>query len=63
MASTCCQSIADSYPHGPTFELDIQSSNAPASLDAQSLGFAACFDLSTVDEPVPIDDRQFQLAP
>jgi hypothetical protein len=62
MASTRCQSIAASYPYGSIFEFDIQSSKHPASSDGQSLGFAACFNLSTVGEPVSMVDRRFRLA-
>jgi hypothetical protein len=40
MASTCYQSSGDSYSYGSIFELDIQSSKPPASLDARPLDFA-----------------------
>lgn len=59
IASTCCQSIANSYPHRSSFELEIQSSNPPVSSDTQPIGFATRLDLSTVDKPAPMDDRQF----
>ena len=61
MAATCCQPIADSYPNGSIFDLGVQSSKYPASSYAPPFGFATRFNLSTVDEPVSMDDRRFQL--
>jgi hypothetical protein len=63
MASTHCLPRADSYPYGPIFELDIQSSKPPVSSDAQPFGFAARSNLSMVDEPAPANDHRFLPAP
>jgi hypothetical protein len=63
MASTCCLPRADSYPYGPIFELDIQSSKPPGFPDAQPLGFAIRSNVSMVDESAPVDDHRFLPAP
>ena len=63
MASTCYQSIADSYPSKPIFNLDFQLSKPPASLDATALGCTARFNLSPANMPGLMHDRRFQGLP
>jgi hypothetical protein len=63
MASTCYQSIADSYPSKPIFNLDFQLSKPPASSDATALGRAARFNLSPANMPGLMHDRRFQGLP
>jgi hypothetical protein len=57
MTSTCCPLIADNYSCESISELGMQSSKPLASSDAQPLGFAACFNLSTVGEPALMDNH------
>ena len=58
MASTCYQPIADGYPSKPNFNLNFRLSKPPASSDATALGCAARFNLSPVNIPGLMHDRQ-----
>jgi len=56
MASTCFQSIADRYPYKSILNLDFQLPKPPAPSDAR-------FNLSPVNTPCLMHDRQFQGLP
>src|SRR2546421_4410012 len=57
MAPTCCQ-LPTAIPYKPIFNLDFQLSKPPASSDATALGCAARFNLSPVNIPGLMHDRQ-----
>jgi hypothetical protein len=57
MASTCYQ-VPTAIPYKPIFNLDFQLSKPPASSDATALGCAARFNLSPVNIPGLMHDRQ-----
>ena len=58
MASTRCQPVTLSYPHGPISRLDYQTSKPAAPSDAMALGSTARFNPSAVGEPMPMNNRQ-----
>jgi hypothetical protein len=60
--ASACPPIADAYPYGSIFELNMESSKASASSNTQPLGFTACLKPSEVEAPASTDDRQFLLA-
>jgi hypothetical protein len=62
MASTCYQSIADSYPYKSILNLDFQLPKPSAPSDAIALGCAR-FNLSPVNTPCLMHDRRFQGLP
>src|SRR3954454_20050747 len=62
MASTCYQSIADSYPYKSILNLGFQLPKPPAPSDAIALGCAG-FNHSPVNTPCLMHDRRFQGLP
>jgi hypothetical protein len=63
MASTCYQSIADSYPYKSILNLDFQLPTPPAPSDAITPSCAARFNFSPVNTPCLMHDRRFQGLP
>jgi hypothetical protein len=63
MASICNLTITDSSPYEPIFKLDFQCLKSPAPSDVIALGYAARFNLPTVDQAAMIDNHRFRGAP
>jgi hypothetical protein len=63
MASTCSQPIAYSYPHASIVKSGFQFSKPLSSSDTSIFGYAAHFNLSTIDVPASINNRRFQASP
>jgi hypothetical protein len=63
MASGCNSIITDNSPYDSTFKLDFQCLKPPAPSDAIALGYAARFNLPTVDQAAMMDGYRFRGAP